>query len=41
MVKGVDHLEAGLARAREIGVDGVVVLAGDRMAAWGGIRIAG
>lgn len=40
-VKGVDHLEAGLARAREIGVDGVVVLAGDRMAAWGDIRIAG
>ncbi len=40
-VKGVDHLEAGLARAREIGVDAVVVLAGDRMAAWGDIRIAG
>ena len=40
-VKGVDHIEAGLARARRIGVDGVVILAGDRMAAWGDIRIAG
>lgn len=40
-VKGVDHLEAGVARAREIGVDGVVIITRDRMAAWGGIQIAG
>jgi len=40
-VKGADHFETGIARAREIGVDGLVIIARDRMAAWGNIQIAG
>lgn len=40
-VKGADDLEAGVARAREIGVGGVVIIARDRLAAWGDVQIAG
>ncbi len=41
VVKGPDDLADGVARAREIGVDGIIVVAGGRMAAWGRIELAG
>ncbi|NSW85039.1 MAG: UPF0280 family protein [Syntrophobacteraceae bacterium] len=41
IVKGVSDIERGLDRAREIGTDGAVILASDRVGAWGRIEIVG
>ncbi len=41
VVKGPNGLADGVARAREIGVAGVIVVAGGRMAAWGRIELIG
>ena len=41
VVKGPGDLTDGVARARQIGVDGVVVVTGGRMAAWGRIELVG
>ena len=41
VVCGAGDLEGGLARARDLGVDGVLIVADGRMAAWGRIELAG
>jgi len=41
VVKGPGDLADGVARARQIGVDGIVVVTGGRMAAWGRIELLG
>jgi len=41
MVKSRLDIEKGVERARQIGVDGVIILAGDRIGAWGQIEIIG
>ena len=41
VVGGPADLADGVARARAIGVEGIVVVAGGRMAAWGRIELAG
>jgi hypothetical protein len=41
VVKGPADLADGVARARQIGVDGIVIVAGGRMAAWGQIELVG
>jgi uncharacterized protein len=41
VVKGPGDLADGIARARQIGVDGVVVVTGQRIAAWGRIQLVG
>jgi hypothetical protein len=41
VVQGPADLAGGVARARQIGVDGVVIVAGGKLAAWGQIELAG
>lgn len=38
-VRGPEDVQRGIDRAREVGVDGVVILVGDRLGAWGNVEI--
>ncbi|MCE5335343.1 MAG: UPF0280 family protein [Desulfobacteraceae bacterium] len=41
MIKSRLDIERGIDRAREIGVDGIIILAADRIGAWGQVEIIG